>query len=151
MRLNPRLATLIAVAVLLDVLLIALPPGLSSLDARAHYSADDALAFIGGLGADGRARYLRHELVDLAFIATYAALGQAIAMRLGPRGRWLRRMVLAGGAADLLETTGILFLLRAYPAEPRPLAAAVSVATSVKWFFAAAVCLTALHARLSRS
>lgn len=122
---------LVAVVVGLEVLLVSIPPGLSILDARFHYSAAEALAYLEELGPVGRTDYVVHECIDLVFIASYTHLLRQLA------ARW--RLVLppgllfAPGAADFVETAGILVLLAMDYPRSSLVAAGIGFATSVKW------------------
>ena len=126
----------IALAVVLDVLLLVLPPGRSILDARLYYTGADAAAYLASLGADGRRAYFVHELVDLAFIATYTMLLRHLAFR-WKLPRAFHGLAFAPGAADLVETASILLVL-ASPAAA-PLLGVLGVVTAVKWAAAAVV------------
>jgi hypothetical protein len=126
----------IALAVILEVLLVILPPGLSILDARLFYTRADATAYLAALGPKGRHGYFLHEVVDLGFIATYTTLLRRLAVR-WKLPRALRWLAFAPGAADLVETGGILAVL-AVPAAA-PLVAVLGATTAVKWAAAALV------------
>src|SRR5262245_13857435 len=131
MRENARIVALTGVVIGLDAALLVLPPGPATLDVRLHWGADDASALFAVLGGPGRAAYVRHQLVDLAFIATYLVLGTALARRLRSLALW--GTILAGAFSDVVETAGILVLLRAFPSELRALSDALGWFTSIKW------------------
>jgi hypothetical protein len=137
-----RTASLVALALCLDALLLYLPPGLSSLDARLCYAPSEAFAFLGSLGPEGRRAYAVHELFDLAFIVTYTALGRRLGIARTP--------LFCMAAADAVETASILALLVAYPATPTALAAIVAVATPLKWIALAAAVLGLVVRRIRR-
>jgi hypothetical protein len=122
---------LVVVVVGLEVLLVSIPPGLSILDARLYYRGAEALSFLEELGPVGRTDYVVHECIDLVFIASYTHLLRQLA------AKWRLALppllLLAPGAADLVETAGILVLLGMdYPRSP-VLAAVIGFATSAKW------------------
>ena len=124
-----RWAALIAAAIGLEIALVVLPPFPDILDARLFYTADQAFALLDRLGPNGRASYVRHQLVDLLFIATYTCLARGVSGWL--RGR--RWTALVPGAFDVLETTGILGLLAMHPSRPVLLAGAIGLCTTLKW------------------
>lgn len=131
-----RLWALTGLVVLLEIALLWMPPGASMLDARLHYTAEEAQLYLEALGPAGRSAYFLHECVDVLFIATYTMWLQACARRWS----WLpQRLLFAPGAADLVETVGMLVLLRMDPASSRGLAAVVGYATSCKFAAFAAV------------
>lgn len=121
-----------------------------TLDKLFWYTAEDATALLSGLGPDGQARYLRNELLDLAFIAVYSAFaflaaGPLWGSRLSPRAlRAVRGLVLLPGLLDLVETTLVISALtgapEALPAKVRWLCAA----TPAKWSAAAVLLVCAL-------
>jgi hypothetical protein len=110
-----------------------MPPGLSTLDARFFYRADDALAFLTELGPRGRTEYFVHECIDVGFIAIYTLLLRALAERWHFQKGAVGLLVFAPGAADFLETTGILVMLFIYPLAPHALAATIGYCTLLKW------------------
>lgn len=127
------MARLISAAIALLVFLLVQPPALDSLDARFAYAPHDALQLIALLGPIGRRQYLVHELADLAFIATYAAI--SVRLLGGPRriGTTTLFLALLPAAADLIETSSILVALAAYPAQPAWAYLLMSRATPLKW------------------
>lgn len=128
---------LIAVVAGLEILLVSMPPGLSILDARFHYSADVALAYLEDLGAVGRTDYVIHECIDLVFLASYTHLLRQLV------ARWRLPLppllLFAPGAFDLVETAGILGLLAMDHPRSRLLAGVIGYATSAKWLALVAV------------
>jgi hypothetical protein len=145
-----RLASLLVLTVVIEAILVVMPPvGLSMLDARLYYRADEAMAFIAELGPRGRSDYFFHECIDLGFIVVYTLLLRALAQRWRLRGRVVRLLVFAPGAADLLETAGILSLLRIYPSGPRLLAGSIGYFTLLKWVGLLAVIITMQIGRLA--
>jgi hypothetical protein len=71
-------------------------------------------------------------------------LGHALARRLSSPAVW--GTVLAGAFCDVVETGGILVLLRAFPSELRALADALGWFTSVKWLALFLAVALGLHA-----
>lgn len=144
---TPRLASLIGLVICLGAVLLLMPPGLSMLDARPYYSAAEALSYVEELGPVGRTTYFVHECLDLVFILAYTALLRQLAARwrLAPRVS-----LFAPGAADFIETAGILVLLGMGTPRSRFLACVISYATCCKWLaFAAAIATVAIGLRRS--
>ena len=140
--------SLIGLVIGLDVLLLLMPPGLSMLDARLWYSAADALAFLEELGPVGRTKYFVHECLDLVFIAAYTVLLRQLATRwrLAPRN-----LLFAPGAADFIETTGILVLLSMGTPRSSTIATVIGYATCSKWLAFLAVIVTFATGFLKRA
>jgi hypothetical protein len=126
------LALLIGV-VLLDVFLMIYPPGLQCLDAKLWYSTAEVYPYFEALGESGRSHYLRHELVDLLFLAFYTAFLLRIATWLAPGNKIARGVATLPGFFDVFETAGIIVLLWVFPNRLDALASVVSVMTPLKW------------------
>ena len=134
------LPSLVAVVAGLEILLVSIPPGVSILDARFHYGADVAVAYLEDLGAVGRTDYVIHECIDLVFIASYTHLFRQLAARW--RLALPSLLLLVPGAFDLVETAGILGLLAMDHPRSRLLAGVIGYATSGKWLALGAVLVT---------
>src|SRR5262245_58026075 len=130
MRRTLRFPWLVGLVIGLDAVLLLMPPGLSMLDARPYYSATEALSYLEELGPLGRTRYFVHECVDLVFIAAYTLLLRQLATRwhLAPRN-----LLFAPGAADFIETAGILILLTMGTPRSSAIATVIGYATCSKW------------------
>jgi hypothetical protein len=133
---TPRFARSVGLVIILDAVLLWMPPGPSILDARPYYSAAEALVYLEELGPAGRTTYFVHECVDLVFIAAYTLLLRQLA------ARWRvtpRILLFAPGAADVIETAGILVLLGMGTPRSRLLAGVIGYATCCKWLALVAV------------
>lgn len=142
------LAALAALAAVILAAMAAVGPA-ASLDRLPWYSVDEALALLSALGPDGRARYLRNELLDLAFIAVYSAFSYLAAGALWEAAlpsralRLARALTLLPGLLDLAETTLVLSALTGDPAALPAKAAWLRLATPAKWAAAAALAIFA--------
>jgi hypothetical protein len=131
----------IGLVVVLDAVLLVMPPSFSMLDMRLHYGAAEALAFLEELGPAGRTEYFVHECIDLVFIVAYTVLLWHLAVRWRlPRSA--KVLLFAPGAADSVETAGILVLLAMAPPRSRLVAVVIGYATTCKWLALLAVVLT---------
>lgn len=143
------------VAIVCEAALVLLPPGLAILDARFHYSGDDALAFLNGLGEVGRRAYSTHQWVDLAFIASYTTFLYAAVERFSVRRPLaLRVTAFLPGAFDLIETVGILVLLATFErpgVQAFALASLVGTATTLKWCSFGVLVAAFLRTRMRRT
>lgn len=138
----------LAAAVLLAAM-AAVGPAFS-LDRMLWYTEDEARALLSALGPDGQARYLRNELLDLAFIGVYGAFSRlAVGALWGGvlNGRALRLaqgLALAPAALDLAETSLVISALTGPTASLSAKLSILCLATPAKWAAAAALLLFAL-------
>jgi len=120
------------------------------LDMRLTYTPEQVHSLFTTYETEGRQRYRLFLIIDLAFPVFYGLFWAAIvkmalrppAMAVDSRWQNLCLLPLLTGAADWSENLCILGLLAAYPAEPRALACAASMATTVKWLSAVLGLLT---------
>ena len=113
-------------------------PSIHSLDLRFSYSLSEVYGLFDSLGESGRKTYFWMERIDLAYMTSYTLVCLSLfdriyrkTLRVFPT--WNLILCLAPGFLDLIETLGILILLRAYPTQIHWLALTVTVATPLKW------------------
>lgn len=137
----------LAAAGLLAAMAAVGPP--RSLDRLLWYTPDEALALLSALGPEGQARYLRNELIDLAFLCVYSAFAFIAAAPLWERAlrpgglRLARGLCLLPGALDLAETSLVISALTGDPAALPAKLRWLCVATPAKWAAAAALAVFA--------
>ncbi len=113
--------------------------GLTPLEMRFGYDADDVAQVLTTLGEEGRPRYRTFLLVDLFFPFFYALpLALLIVFFLrraapgSPRATSAAFVPLLSGVADLVENGCLLILLGRYPAPAPSLGAFTGVVTAAK-------------------
>ncbi len=105
------IALLCAGAIILCLMKVYGPS--QTLDARLFYDQMEAWSFFQTLGTEESARYFVNELLDLCFIAVYSSIFYLSLQRLnGWKKPWLA-IALIPGLFDWIETTWILFILKA--------------------------------------
>ncbi|TPV94303.1 MAG: hypothetical protein B7733_15910 [Myxococcales bacterium FL481] len=145
-------ASLLTVAVWLGVWSLA--PA-ETLDAKLWYPVTLPPRLLADLGESGREAYLVTALADLMLIAAYTRwLWMWSRRRRAPR--WLQgRVWLAPGTFDLIETSGVLVMLGAFPDPVSAVTTFVTVATPFKWASAMGLVLgsvaTMWHRRRTRA
>jgi hypothetical protein len=120
------------------------PPILPILDARLFYSVADIQGLFSTIGESGRDAYFQHELIDLAFLTSYSFfilfwMKRLYTHRQKPLPVFAIALSLAPGFFDLIETSGILVLLRQYPQLSFWLENTITFATPLKWISTVAV------------
>ena len=128
----------------------------SPLDVKLYYSADAAYELIESYGVEGRRFYARTELtVDVLYPIAYSLFFSVwLTLALGGSSLSPKKLCVVQSLPffvllfDLVENTGIVALLWAYPDRHDTLALATSLATSLKWGMAAVVVFMTLLASL---
>ncbi len=124
------------------------------LDLKFSYSPATAYDMIESYGEEGRARYARSAMtIDFAYPIVYTLLFM-VWITLAVKGAnmsdarrcFIAMVPLSVFILDLTENTGIIILLKTYPAHHETLAMATSFATSAKWSAAGLVIVMTLLA-----
>ena len=148
------LAALFLILAALAVAMTRIGPA-ETLDKKFRYSAAAAARLLEDLGGEGRARYLRSERLDLAFLLVYTAFAylamgaiweektSAQALR-----RW-RAVAFLPGLFDLAETSLVLRTLSDYPGDLSRRLAWLCWLTPAKWSAAAVLAALALYGAVS--
>jgi hypothetical protein len=130
--------TALVMVCLFDAYVLLYLRQLPSLDARLYYSYADIQRLFLDLGTRGRALYFSEEIYDLTFLTSYTILiVQAV------QGLFRRRQIdftratlffcAVPGFFDLIETSGIMVLLKRWPDLGYYLPHIVQLATPLKW------------------
>ncbi len=158
---SSRLSVLLMLAVLYLFIILVLFPAFSTeayglpLDLMFHYSPDQAYNLIESYGPIIRHSYAINALtLDVIYPLTYSLmLAVWLSMLLKGQSR-LNCVILTLPffilLFDLLENSGIVVMLANYPQRLDSIARLTSMATSIKWSFAAAVILLTLSLSLLR-
>ena len=112
------LGTTFVSALLLTIVLNALPFGPDMLDSRPGYTYQDALIAIAGFGEEGRKVYMWASMtLDTLLPAAYASFLAGIIYRLRPKENlwWLAFLPVLAGGLDLCENFQIVAMLIQYP------------------------------------
>lgn len=86
------------------------PP--DSLDTKLYYSAEQAQLLLSNFTESDLRAYFLNEIFDLGFIITYTTFFIVMLRRLYPKKKWLILFPLIAGAADLIETTVIISVVK---------------------------------------
>ena len=128
-------ATLVAALVLLVAVFPALPIGGETLDSRAGYTYEEAVAALEGYGEDGRRAYAwASATLDTLLPLVYATFLAGLLYRFRPAERvWrLAYLPLAAAALDLCENVQIVLMLAHYPDVSAAQVATASLFTLLK-------------------
>jgi len=131
-----------------ETMLFTYSEGVSKLDMRFRYNANDVYQLFEILGIAGRSLYIKFLCIDFIFITSFAvvqnyllkwAMGKAM---LNSRWRFLLHLSYFRALFDVMENISILILLTKFPTELPWLVIVSSFATSLKlillysWFIA---------------
>lgn len=82
-----------------------------TLDRMQFYTADEASLLLNSLSESGVRDYLKNEILDLFFLATYSTLFFNLIRRYFEKINWLHWCALVPGIFDVVETSTIIRLL----------------------------------------
>ena len=103
----------------------------NSLDTRFYYTGDEARLFLSSLSPEGKAQYLRGEILDFLFMFFYSWLAMNLMKKNYPQLKLLHVLAIVPGIFDNMENTTILYALK------DPLGATaldtLGLVTSIKW------------------
>ena len=134
-RTSVLVVSFIATAAFLFLVFPNLPIGGESLDTKASYSFDEAMALMEQYGADGRTTYAwASMLLDTIFPLAYVTLFAGLIYRFRlTEGTWFLAFIpVLAGILDLLENIQITTMLVQYPDVSATQVAWASAFTSVK-------------------
>lgn len=109
-----------------------------SLDAKFYYTGEQAHALLLSFTAEEAEKYFRNEIIDLLFIVAYTSLLFMALKKRAPNFIWL---AFPAGFFDLIETSSILYCLKASPVFLNQL----GFVTAFKWIFFTGAKLTVLY------
>lgn len=120
--------------------------GTGPIDLQLFYTPEKVYSIVESYGDAGRASYRAFELTgDIIYPIVYTLFFSLFITWLFQRGfprnskmQALNVVPLGGWLFDLLENLGIVTILSVFPSTPATLAWATTMATLIKWLFAAA-------------
>ena len=107
------------------------PP--DSLDTKLYYSAEQAQLILSHFSESDLKAYFLNEILDLGFLTTYTLFFIVVLRRLYVQKTWLVLFPLIAGVSDLIETTGIICVLK-FPGS-NSLFKILGIFTCTKWVF----------------
>ncbi|MGW3963843.1 hypothetical protein ACWED2_28780 [Amycolatopsis sp. NPDC005003] len=105
--------------------------GLSVLDTRFAFGADQGAAVLAALGEVGRRHHVYFQVADLGFVLVYVVVLSGSLFALSG-SVILATVPVVGALADLVEDSGILVALHKFPVPARPALAVAGSAGAVK-------------------
>ncbi len=133
------------------------PLPMQTLDSRFYYMPADVTLLLTFIERAGRLTYLRIELFDLSFLATYSLFILGFLSRIfytnlkKPVPRNMILICLVPGFFDVIETVGIIVMICVYPNYPDFLPVVVSIATPLKWLGMVNIIIMGLRELVFRS
>ena len=109
--LDKKMALLLGAMVILYILMATFGPS-DSLDRKLYYSGEEARALMQSFGGAELKAYFVNELLDLLLIFSYTGALFLGLQRVYSRHIWVLALSLLVGAADFIETSTILSVLR---------------------------------------
>jgi hypothetical protein len=110
----------------------------NALDGRFCYSVAEISTLFNTIGEAGRNAYFHREMVDCCFLASYTFfilfwMNRLYRSRKKPLPVGAILLGLLPGFLDLIETSGVMILLKQYPDMSQWLATTLTFATPLKW------------------
>lgn len=132
------LVLIIVATVCLLVFLAVYPPGLDGLDGKLLYSPDWVYSFLASLDDPGREFYVKHEIVDFAFMFFYSLVlyrffNRTYVLAEKEMPLVIKIIAVLPGIIDVFEDIGIIYLVQLFPGRADGVAIIVSALSTLKW------------------